>query len=119
MRYRVRATIKVKGDHATVAGDAVELYLCTSDGTNIDGTMGASDAALTTDKRRNLQFIGCVVVDVAATAATVFTATFEISIYERYISIGVWNGTTDSTNATANASLVVLTPYPDDIQAAA
>ena len=38
---------------AGVVGEAIEVWLFESDGTYQDGTVGISDAALTTDKRRN------------------------------------------------------------------
>ena len=115
MRYRARITCSWA---ATVTvGQAIELYLATSNGTDVDGTVGVVNAALTTEKRRNLQPVGFLIVD--QTSANVpTTAAFTVDIYERYVSLGVWNATTVALQNTANTSYIVLTPYPDDIQAA-
>ena len=115
MRYRAHCAFIARGDHTPVVGDLIEVYLATSDGTNVDGTVGTSSAALTTEKRRNLTPIGSVQVDVAGAANTVFKSTFTTYIYDRYISIGVWNGGADHIKV---GSSVTLIPVTDEIQAA-
>jgi hypothetical protein len=44
----------------------------------------------------------------------------DVPLTQRYFSVGIWNASaTKNLQATANASLVIVTPNPDDIQAAA
>lgn len=115
MLYRMRCVLPLQATHTAVIGEAISIYLATSDGTDVDGTVGTSDAALTTDKRRNLQFIGNVIVDVVQGDAKL-TATFTVEIFDRYVSVGVWNGTSDHLQADANAGVISLTPYAPEIQ---
>jgi len=118
VRHRMRCVFPLQATHTAVLGTAIEVYLATSDGTDIDGTVGAADAALTTDKRNNLQFVGCVFVDVVAGDAKL-TGTFTVYLYERYVSVAVWNATADHFQDDANACYITVTPYPDDIEAPA
>lgn len=114
-RYRVRCCFAFEATHTIVVGETVAVYLATSDGTNIDGTVGAVDAALTAAQCNNLQLIGLVVVDVVSKDAKI-TATFDCWIHERYVSPGVFNNTTDHFQADNDASTITFTPYPDEIQ---
>lgn len=100
---------------AGVIGDTIEVYLFPSDGTYMDGTLGTSDAALTSDKRRNGTLIGFVQVDTTSTATDIIR-TFHCMIRSRYYSIGVWNATADNLEDTANASRIIVTPVPPEIQ---
>lgn len=103
-------------DSAPAVGELVELYLFGGDGTVVDGTLGTSDAAMTTDKRRNGKLIGVVVVDTTS-ATTDIVGSGVCEIFDRYVSLGVWNGSAgDTLEATANACYVVLTPIPPEIQ---
>ena len=81
----------------------LDLYVAGApdgDSTQIDGDIGASDAALgDVDMRRNLKYIGSVVSENAAAsekcvASGVFTHT------ERYISIVAYNDSGATVNAT-------------------
>jgi hypothetical protein len=101
---------------APVVGQVVELYLFQSDGTYMDGTLGTSDAALTADKRRNGILIGAVIVDTTSAATNVIARFQNVPISSRYYSIGVWNATEDNLENTANASRVIVTPMPPEIQ---
>ncbi len=113
-RYRWRAVIQF--ETAAVVGELVEIYLAPSDGTYMDGTLGTSDAALTADKRRNLDLIGVVVVDTTSTA-TGIVASGICYIWDRYVSVGVWNASAgDNLENTANASFIELMPVPDEVQ---
>lgn len=114
-RHRVRCCFAFEATHTIVVGETVAVYLATSDGTNIDGTVGAIDAALTAVQCNNLQLIGLVVVDVVA-VDTKITATFDCYIHERYYSVGVYNSTTDHMAAHNDVSTITITPYPDEIQ---
>lgn len=109
----------IQFETAPVVGELVEIYLAESDGTYMTGTLGTSDAALSSDKRRNLTLIGMVVADTTSTATDII-ANGMCLINERYVSVGVWNGSAgDNLENTANACRIILTPVPDDIQAAA
>ena len=111
--YLCRVTVQL----ATTGtlGEQVEVYISTSDGTHPDGEIGTADAALTTDKRRNLKFVGFVYADQTATN-TDMTGSFLVQIPTRYFSVGIWNATTDNLRATANSSLISFTPVVDEIQ---
>lgn len=101
---------------APALGEFVEIYLFESDGTYVDGTHTTSDAALTSDKRRNGKLIGVVEVDgTSVTTDNIYSGL--VWIYQRYITIGVWNGSAgDNLENTANASRVILTPFPPESQ---
>jgi hypothetical protein len=107
----------VQFETAPLVGEAVELYLFQSDGTYVDGTVGVADAALTTDKRRNGLFIGAVIVDTTSTATDIIARFPDVPITSRYYSIGVWNASAgDNLENTANASRIIITPMPDEVQ---
>lgn len=112
--YEWRAVMQF--ETAPAIGELVEIYLFESDGTYMNGTLGTSDAALGSDKRRNGKLIGVVVADSTATA-TDCIASGQCLINSRYVSVGVWNGSAgDNLENTANASRVILTPVPDEVQ---
>ncbi len=114
MRYSWKGVFQF--ETAPVVGELVELYLAQSDGTKVDGTVGTSDAALTGDKRRNLDLIGVVVVDTTSTATDI-VASGICYIWQRYFSVGVWNGSAgDNLENTANANYITFTPIPDEVQ---
>lgn len=101
---------------APVVGELIEIYIAESNGTDVDGNIGTADAALTSDKKRNLTLVGCVQVDTTATATNIVGSGI-CWIYDRYFSVGVWNGSAgDNLKNTANTSVITLTPYPDEIQ---
>lgn len=112
--HEVMAVIQM--ETAGVVGEVVEIYLFQSDGTYEDGTVGSSDAALTSDKRQNGMPIGAVKVDTTSTATNIIARFQDVPISSRYYSIGVWNATADNLEDTANASRVIVTPMPDEIQ---
>lgn len=112
--YEWRAVIQF--ETAPALDEVVEIYLSTSDGTYADGTIGTADAALTSDKRKNLKLLGLVRADTTS-VTTDIVASGIVEIYSRYFSIGVWNGSAaDNLENTANASKIILTPYPPEIQ---
>lgn len=107
----------VQFETAPALGETVEIYLFQSDGTYMDGTLGTSDAAMSSDKRRNGLHIGSVVVDTTSTATDIIGRFLEVPITSRYYSIGVWNASAgDNLENTANASRVIVTPMPDEVQ---
>ncbi len=83
-------------------GAVLELYVAgapDADSTQIDGNVGSTDAALgDVDMRRNLRYIGCVVVEDATTAIRVSSGSFEFT--QRYMSIVGYNGGGTSLDAT-------------------
>ncbi len=102
---------------APAIGEAVEIWLFESDGTYQDGTVGTSDAALTTDKRRNGTLIGAVIADTTSVTTDIVARFKDVPITSRYYSIGVWNASAgDNLENTANASRVIVTPQPPEIQ---
>lgn len=110
---QVRAVMQM--ETAGVIGETIEIYLFGSDGTYMDGTLGTSDAALTSDKRRNGKLIGNVVIDTTSTTTDII-ASFPCVLLDRYFSIGVWNASADNLENTANASRIIVTPMPLEIQ---
>lgn len=111
--YKWRFTCQLTGTN--VVGAVIDLFLATSDGTNIDGEVGTSDAALTTDKRRNLLPIGSLTVD-QTTSNTTMTASGLLYVPDRYLSLGVWNGTTLAFKTDTAVHKFSLTPMPPEIQ---
>jgi hypothetical protein len=101
---------------AGVVGEAIEVYLFESDGTYQDGTVGTSDAALTADKRRNGMLVGAVIVDTTSTATNIVARFKDVPITSQYYSVGVWNATADNLEDTANASRIIVTPMPPELQ---
>ena len=114
LQFDVQAIVQF--ETAPALGEFVEIYLFESDGTFMDGTLGTSDAALSSDKRRNGTLIGLVEVDTTSITTDII-ATSTCIIKKRYFSIGVWNGSAgDNLENTANASRVNLTPTPFEVQ---
>lgn len=114
MRYSWKGVFQF--ETTPVVGELVELYLAQSDGTVVDGVVGTSDAALTTDKRRNLDLIGVVVVDTTSTATNI-VASGICYIWQRYFSVGIWNASAgDNLENTANVNYITFTPIPDEVQ---
>ena len=112
--WQWRAVIQF--ETAAAIGETVEIYLAESDGTYQDGVLGTSDAALTSDKRRNLKLLGVLTADTTATATDIIASGLCV-ITDRYFSIGVWNASAaDNLENTANASRIILTPMPDELQ---
>jgi hypothetical protein len=98
-------------------GQTVSLYWATAqaDATVVDGNVGQVDAALSAlDKRRNLQFIDVVEVDVASTAIQKKSGTCFID--SRYNSLVPINETGAAFSATAGDFVFKLTPIPPEIQ---
>ena len=113
-RYNWKAVFQYAS--APQVGETIELYIAESDGTYVDGNVGTADAALTSDKRKNLTLIGLVIVDTTA-ADTNIIASGICHIWQRYFSLGVWNASSgDNLKNTANASKVIFTPMPDEVQ---
>jgi hypothetical protein len=116
MLYRWKGVFQF--ETAPVVGEWVEILKSESDGTNEDGNVGTADAALTAGQKLNCKLIG--IVKVQTTDANVdFIASGICMIYERYVSVGVWNATADNLAAHDDVSWIEFTPMYDEIQAAA
>lgn len=94
-------------------GDVLELYIAEApdgDSTQIDGDVGASDAALgDVDMRRNLRYIGAVVSENAA-ASEKCVVSGEFTVYNRYITLVCYNKSGATVNATDSNFQFTLTP---------
>jgi hypothetical protein len=113
-QYRWRAVFQ--WTTTPVRGQYAEIYLVESDGTLVDGTLGSTNAAVSTyGQLENCYRIGSVFVQTAA-AATNMIASGECTILDRYFSVAVWNDGTVNLQNTANVSFVILTPVPDELQ---
>jgi hypothetical protein len=100
-------------------GGVLELYIATApdnDSSQIDGDVGASDAALgDVDQRRNLTYIGGVVSEnAAASEACVASGVFEC--YARYLSPVAYNAGGVALNATDANFVFRLQPIFGDPQ---
>jgi hypothetical protein len=116
-RYKWR--LKTRWAATAASGEALRIYLVTSDGTNPDGTLSAADAELTSETplMNNCQFIGAV-VSAGVNQAEVSSGV--CLIHDRYVQVAVWNASASKalTNTEADHVLTLI-PIPDDIQAAA
>jgi hypothetical protein len=105
----------IKPGATRVVGEAVRIYLVTSDGTIADNDDGTGDAAVSaSDKLRNLRQIGAIVID--ENAAVTMAASGFIEIAARHAAPVFWNGTANSLSATAADFGFSLTPVPDEVQ---
>lgn len=111
--YKWRCSLQAA---ATITvGTSAEVYVSTSDGTNADGTLGTTTAALTTEKRRNLQFLGLVVADQTA-ASTTMTGSGLVYIPDQYFSVGVWNAFGQALLTSTAVHRCTFTPVPPEMQ---
>ena len=113
--HKVRAIFQFES--APAEGETVDVYIAEGDGVNVDGNLGAADAAVAdADTLKYLKFIGSVTAESAA-AATVFEASFAVNIYERHYSVVAWNSSAASNlAATAGVNKVIVTPVPPELQ---
>lgn len=117
--YRFSWSCEVQWQATPTQGAVLELYIAGApdgDSTQIDGDIGASDAALgDVDMRRNLKFIGVVVSEnAAASEKCVASGVFEH--VDRYLSLVVYNGGGATINATDSNFRFDLTPMFDEVQ---
>jgi hypothetical protein len=99
-----------------VVGAVVEIYAAvTNVSARAPGGLGTSDAALVTAKRNNLALAGFAYVD-QTTTNTVMYARGTLWIPGRYVSMGVWNGTTLPFQTSTSLHQLYLTPLADEIQ---
>jgi hypothetical protein len=115
-RYKWR--MKTRWVATATSGDALRIYLITSDGANPDGTLSATDTELGIEAplMGNCQFIGAVV---SAGVNQVEASSGVCLIHDRYVQVAVWNGSaTKGLTNTETDHIFTLIPIPDDIQAA-
>lgn len=99
-----------------VVGEAVRLYIKTSDGTNPDNDDGTGDAALSSlDKVKNLTPLGIMLVDEASTTPT-FVKSGMVYLPHRYAAPVIYNATADAFSSTAADHGFQLTPVPPEMQ---
>ena len=108
--------VHTKAAAGLTVGNALEVYFATSDGTDVDGNQGTTDAAFSAaDKRRNLRYVGSVIAD-DTTNGEVQIASGVVEIYTRYVSVVWWNAFGQTlTNVDADHTFS-LTPVPDEVQ---
>lgn len=96
--------------------EVTEIYIFEGDGTYVAGTLGTSDAALTSAKKVNGNLVNLNIVDTTSTNTDVVSMG-RCTITMRYLSVGVWNASSgDNLRNTANTSSVILVPVPPEIQ---
>lgn len=99
------------------SSEAIEIYIFESDGTYVDGNIGATSGILTSAKRNNGLFVGAVLADVTTSGTPIIGSFNNVPICSRYYSVGVWNASTgDNFLSSGNACRIVVTPTPDEIQ---
>lgn len=113
--FRWQAQTRTSG--LATLGGTLELYLATSDDNVIwDGNVGSGNGSVTSlDKRRNLQYLGAIQADVAA-SGTPFVGGSLANIFSRYVSVVAFNLLGATLSATQLDTQVLLTPTPDEIQ---
>ena len=102
-------------DTAPVVGETVDLYLSFSDGVNVDGQVGTSDAAGSTVQLPNLLFLGAASVQ-TATASDELIISGTCQITQRYVSPVIHNNTADALLGTGDGHKFILTPVPAEVQ---
>ena len=102
-------------DTAPVVGETVDLYLAFSDGIYVDGDVGTSDAAGSTNDLANLLFIGAASVQ-TTTAADNLIISGVCQIAQRYVSPVIHNNTADALLGTSDSHKFILTPVPPEVQ---
>ena len=114
--YRYKWKAIIQWNVAPVRGDTVDIYIVESDGTYIDGVVNlVAGGTFTTGQSLNIKQVGAVRAQATA-SATNFISSGVCDIYERYYAVGVFNRAAQALENTNNASRVILTPMPDEIQ---
>lgn len=114
-RYLVSVEVKAAAA-LTLSAEAARIYVARGDGTDIDGPVGTSDAAIAAETRfsSNLRYVGSVIADQAAVGP--FNKTFVITHQSRYMSFGVWNPSGQAFSSTGGDCFIKATPIPPEIQ---
>lgn len=112
-RWEMRPHIQLTGTN--VVGEVIEFYVSTSDGTSAQGGIATTDAALTTDQRKNLTFVGMLIVDQTTTNTTMIAA-FPVVIEEAYFSVCVWDASSLPLKTDTAVHGIVMTPMDLEVQ---
>lgn len=111
--YIYEWSCEVQWQATPTQGAVLELYVAGApdgDSTQIDGDVGASDAALgDVDMRRNLKWIGSVISENAA-ASEVCVASGKFEFTQRYMSVVAYNAGGATINATDSAFRFDIVP---------
>lgn len=99
---------------APVVGETVDSWFAFSDGTNIDGEVGAADAPGTTPSLRALHFLGSNPV-LTTTAGDNLNTSGKVRITSRFVSPVTHNNTADALLSAAAHSFTLI-PVPQEIQ---
>jgi hypothetical protein len=110
-RWRCRVQMAT----APAAGDVIEVYISTSDGTNADGQLGTTTSTFSSDKRRNLTMVGVLVMDQTAASVTM-TASNTVDIKEQFFSLALWNATSVNLLTNVNVHGCTMTPMNQEIE---
>lgn len=115
-RYILRGKTKVAA--AATLGTILTMYLVQSDGTNADGALGTTNAALPTlDRRRNLTPVGVIVADGNGTNLGPFISRpYTIEIYDQYFSLAWINEFGVALTNVAADHVCTVTPVPWEVE---
>ncbi len=115
-RWQLGCHVQLTGTN--VVGATIELYVVRWDmaGSNSDGNLGTTTASLATDKRRNLQFVGLLVVDQTTTNTTMAVNVENVYIPGRYFSLAMWNGTSLPLKTDTGVHGCYAAPMPPENQ---
>ena len=108
----------IQFETAPIAGEVVEVYVFSHDGTNVPADLGVADAAVTVANKRNNLPGPCIAISAeAATADLDFEKQGFAYIPLRYVSVMVWNGSAgDNLQNTANINRIVISLLNPEIQ---
>lgn len=116
INWLLRWSCEVQWQATPTAGGTFDIYYATapdSDSTQIDGNVGATDAALAAadvdDVIQNLTYLGSVTSE-NATASEVCVSSGTVAVYDRYISLVCENNGGATINATDSNFQFKLTP---------
>jgi len=113
--FQAQCSISLTGTN--VVGQGLEYYVVTSqDGATLDGGVTANAAWATSDKRRNLTWIGTLVVDQVTTNTTMIATFRNIYLPARYFALGFFNGSALPVETSTTKHKCVFTPMPIQMQ---
>jgi hypothetical protein len=115
MRFKWEAQIK-SGSNITI-GNVARIYLYAAESAAGSADF-VTDAAISVETSfNNFKFVGHVISN--ATSGGPFYASGVVWLFGRYITAGIWNATGQTFTNVNGDNKITLTPFADDIQAAA
>jgi hypothetical protein len=111
--WEMRVHLQLTGTN--VVGEVVEFYVATSNGTYTQGAIGSTNAALSSNARKNLTFAGVLIVDQTATNTNMIAA-FDVTIKEALFQVCFWNATTLPLKTDTAVHGIQMTPMDIEIQ---